>query len=280
RVINHTERTRKEMTTCLLRNIELEKEKDELEEVLRLSEDEHKEDGIQQEIPLETGKQQEEGTDSEEELQMLIDRVCSIANDLKDSLTFATGQVEQAIVDKTLSERTEKQLHLTIDSLRDSIPLTEQLLSLVNPENGYTEVPGSTLLDVFTNKPVSKYKTGSRVLIVEDTQDIKELLVANLEGYGYSVVASTSFMNAKDIISKSINDIGCIIIDVVLNDGSGIDLIRAAHESKPLLPILAGSAYPLSSSDLEYLKKDGISLISKPYKIDTLLLKLSTILPL
>ncbi|MEN8208739.1 MAG: tetratricopeptide repeat protein, partial [Candidatus Fermentibacteria bacterium] len=44
RVINHTERTRKEMTTCLLRNIELEKEKDELEEILRLSEDEHKKD--------------------------------------------------------------------------------------------------------------------------------------------------------------------------------------------------------------------------------------------
>ena len=280
RVIHHVEQAREEVTKYILQNIKLEKDKSKLEKILRNRAEELEKDSTISEIPPDTRKQSEGETDGEGELQMLSGLVSRIANDLNDVLTIAAENAEQALVDNTLSEKTEKHLNLTIDSIRDGVPLAMQLVSLCSSEDNDVEVSESAPIDVFKNEPVNKYKVGSKVLVVEDDPAVKEQIVTSLEEYGYSVLASTSLVNAKEIITQSINDIGCILVDVVLDDGSGIDLIRDAHEQKPLLPILAGSSYPLSRGDMEYLKKDGISLVQKPYKIDTLLLKLSTILPL
>jgi tetratricopeptide (TPR) repeat protein len=270
RVIHHVEQAREEVTKYILQNIELEKDKRKLEKILLSRAEPSEKETTGQEIPPEAGKQQERGIGSEPEFQMLIDRVFRIANDLNDVLSFAAEHAQQVFQDETLSEKTKKNLHLAVDSIRDAIPLTKQLVSLCNPEDD----------DKLKHETVSKYKVGNKVLVVEEDPAVSEQLLASLQEYGYIVLASTSLMNAREIISESINDIGCIIVDIVLDDGSGIDLIRDAHKRKPLLPILAGSSYPLSKSDLDYLKKDGISLVQKPYKIDNLLLKLSTILPL
>ncbi len=280
RVIHHVEQAREEVTKYILQNIELEKDRSKLEKILRDRVEELEKESTRQDIAADTGKQTERKIDAEPELQMLIDRVCSIAVELNDVLSFAAEHAEQALEDKTLLEKTERHLRKAADSVRDGIPLAMQLVFLCNSEDNSVEVPESTPNDSVESKPVSKYKVGSKVLVVEDDAEVREHLIASLEEYGYSVIASTSLMNAKEIITQSINDIGCIILDVVLDDGSGIDLIRDAHELKPLLPVLAGSSYPLSRSDLEYLKKDGISLVQKPYRIDGILLKLSTIIPL
>lgn len=280
KVIHHVEQAREEVTKYILQNIELEKDRTKLEKILRDRFEEQEKDSTGKDIVADTGKQIERRIDDEPELQMLIDRVCSIAVELNDVLSFAAEQAGQALEDKTLSEKTEKHLRKAADSVSDGIPLAMQLVFLCNSEDNDVEVPESSPAHEFVTKSVSKYKIGSKVLVVEDDPEVKENLITSLEEYGYSVMASTSLMNAKEIITQSINDIGCIIVDVVLDDGSGIDLIRDAHEMKPLLPILAGNSYPLSRSDLEYLKKDGISLVQKPYRIDGILLKLSTILPL
>ena len=280
RVIHHVEQARQEVTKYILQNIELEKDKRKLEKILLSRAEQSEKDIAGQEIPPEAEKKQEGGIVSEPELQMLIDHVFKIANDLNDVLSFAAEHARQVLQDETLSEKTKKHLHLAADSIRDAIPLTGQLLSLCNPEVDDMEVSESIPDDRLKHEIVSKYKVGNKVLVVEDDPAVAEQLLASLEDYGYIVLASTTLMNAKKIISDSINDIGCIIVDIVLDDGSGIDLIRDAHELKPLLPILAGSSYPLSKGDQDYLKKDGISLVQKPYKIDSILLKLSTILPL
>ena len=281
RVIHHVEQAREEVTKYILENIKLEKDKSNLERILSGRADQPEKDSTRQETAPETGKAPEMETRNYLELQMLIDRVSMIANELNDVLTYAAEHAEQALEDKTLSEKTKKQLQLAADSIRDGVPLTKQLLSLCSSDDSDAEVSASTPDDnVFKIDSVSKYKVGSKVLVVEDDPVVTEQLVCGLEDYGYTVMASTSLMNAKEIVSESLEDIGCIIIDIVLDDGSGIDLIRDVYEQKPLLPILAGSSYPLSQSDKDYLKKDGISLVQKPYKIDSILLKLSTILPL
>ncbi len=281
RVIHNVEQAREEVTKYILENIKLEKDKSNLERILSSRANQPEKDITRQEIPPETGKEPELKTRNDLELQMLIERVSMIANELNDVLTFAAEQTEKVLQDKTLSEKKAKQLHLAADSIRDGVPLAKQLLSLCSSEYADTEVSQSTPDDsVFKVDSVSKYKVGSKVLVVEDDRAVAEQLVSGLDEYGYSVIASTSLMDAKEIVSENLEDIGCIIIDIVLDDGSGIDLIREVYEQKPLLPILAGSSYPLSQGDKDYLKKDGISLIQKPYKIDSILLKLSTILPL
>ena len=280
RVIHHVEQAREEVTKYILQNIELEKDKEKLEKILMSRDKESEQDTTQQEISPEVGRQQERGIDEEPEHQMFVDHVSRIASDLNDVLTFALEHAEQALGDMTLSEKTAKHLNLAIDSIRDSIPLAMQIAHLSGSEDDDAEVSEIAPVDALKNEPVSKYRVGSEVLVVEDDPAVAEQLVIGLEEYGYTVISSSSLMKAKEIINKSLEDIGCIIIDIVLDDGSGIDLIREVHERKPLLPILAGSSYPLSKGDQDYLKKDGISLVQKPYKIDSILLKLSTILPL
>jgi len=280
KVIHQVEKAREETTKYILQNIELEEDRNKLEEIVRSRADELIEDSGEQECFIKTGKQLEVEPGIDRNFQMLTESVSRIAHDLNDVLTFAIEGVKQVLKDQVLSEKTKKDLRLAAASVRDAFPLIQQLISHCDSQNVEVEVSEITPDDVLKNESVSKLITGSKVLVVEDDPEVAEHLRTTLEENGYPVMISASLQKAREIIRESLEDLGCIIVDIVLDDGSGIDLIRDVHELKPEFPVLAGSSYPLSTGDMDYLKEGGITIVQKPYKIDNILLKLSTILPL
>ncbi len=279
RVIHHVEKAREEATKYMLQNIELEEDKNKLEEMVRSRDEELTKDSSQEEFTLETGKHLEGGSGSDRKLQILTDHVSRIAQDLNSVLTYAIEGTEYVLQDKTLSEKTLKKLKTAVASIRDGFSLLKQLLSLCNSENGEAEVSECTPNDALKNESISEFTIDRKVLVVEDEPEVAEHLMTTLEANGYPIIISDSLDKAREIIRDSLDNIGCILVNILMPDGSSLDLIREVRELKPNFPLLAGSIFPLSKQELEYLQENDIMFFQKPYKIDTLMLILSTILP-
>jgi tetratricopeptide (TPR) repeat protein len=279
RVIHQVEKARKEAITYILQNIELQENKDKLEEMVKSRAEVLSTDDIVDTLS-EIEKQDTAEIAEDYELKLLTDRVIVLVQNLDEIMSAAINGTEDVLQNSTLSESVRNKLHQATDLIRDGFPLVKQLLSLCRATGGRSNPPDESidpsLKDIIKEAPTLDIK----ILILEDESDIAEQLITTLEAYGYPVIVSSSLASARTVIKAGMDDLGCIFVDLMLPDGDGMDLIKEIRTIRPNFPILAGSGYPVSKRDLEYLNENGISFIQKPYKIDNLMLKLSTVLPL
>jgi CheY-like chemotaxis protein len=94
-----------------------------------------------------------------------------------------------------------------------------------------------------------------RILVVEDHQDTRQLLVGLLTRWGYLVSAADSLKSGMDRL-ESEPPVDVIVSDIALPDGTGYALVsEARRRGKRVLAIaLSGYAYP---SDVKIAKLTG-----------------------
>ena len=109
------------------------------------------------------------------------------------------------------------------------------------------------------------------VLVVEDRDSLRTMLRRTLEGKGYSVVDSRTAGDARRILASS--RISVVLTDLRLpGNASGLDVLRAARESDPNMPVIVMTAYG-TVQDAVFAMKDGaFDFLSKPVDTDHLLL--------
>jgi tetratricopeptide (TPR) repeat protein len=277
RVVYQVEEARKEAALYRVRNLELEEEKHRLEKMAGIRDGFSAEDNA-----AESGEADEPGgsmLDLELELELLLERVHSVAGELVEMLTLAIESSEAVLEDGTLSQANSDRLERAVESIRGAFPLVKHLASVKGADD---EPEGDSLLDgssVLHYRSLGGFSTESEILVVEDDPQVAELLITAFEANGYPVVVASTVKRAGEIISSDIGKIGCVFVDVLLPDGSGIDLLKRIRETGSSIPLLAGSGYPISGKDMEYLKEHRIVFIQKPYNIDALMLNLSTMMP-
>jgi DNA-binding response OmpR family regulator len=79
-----------------------------------------------------------------------------------------------------------------------------------------------------------------RVLLVEDTEDVAEAIVANFSRSGHAIDRVTGCGAAKDAVA--VQDYDLVILDINLPDGSGLDFLRALRGARSATPILVVTA--------------------------------------
>ena len=79
-----------------------------------------------------------------------------------------------------------------------------------------------------------------RVLLVEDTEDVAEAIVANFSRSGHAIDRVTGCGAASDAVA--VQDYDLVILDINLPDGSGFDFLRALRGAKNPTPILVVTA--------------------------------------
>ena len=117
----------------------------------------------------------------------------------------------------------------------------------------------------------------TKILVVDDEEPIRELLSSYLTRYGYEVVTAGTAAEARDRVDKEIPQL--VILDVVLPDADGMEVltaIRAAHANLPVV-ILTGIGF-----DEELLQeaqtRGAAGYVSKTLPLDQLLMELRRIL--
>ncbi|QLF94415.1 response regulator transcription factor [Pseudomonas sp. ABC1] len=80
----------------------------------------------------------------------------------------------------------------------------------------------------------------SELLLIDDDQELCELLVRWLTQEGYSVRACHDGQSARDALAQE--QPSAVILDVMLPDGSGLELLKQLRSDHPGLPVLMLSA--------------------------------------
>ena len=116
------------------------------------------------------------------------------------------------------------------------------------------------------------------ILIIEDEPDIRKTLEYNISREGYKVVCASSLSKGKEQINSS--DFSLILLDLMLPDGSGLNLCREikSDKDKSPTPIII-----LTAKDDEVDKVVGFELgaddyVTKPFSVRELILRIKAIL--
>jgi len=117
-----------------------------------------------------------------------------------------------------------------------------------------------------------------KILIVEDEPDIRSTLEYNLHRDNFQTESVGNLLDAEKILSTT--NISLILLDLMLPDGSGLDLCRKlkADQSTNSIPIII-----LTAKDDEVDKVVGFELgaddyVTKPFSVRELILRIKAIL--
>lgn len=106
------------------------------------------------------------------------------------------------------------------------------------------------------------------VLVVEDTPDIMMGLKDLLEHDGYAVaVAHTCASAIEQVRTQRVN---AILLDLMLPDGDGLEVMKAAHSLDPTLPVVIVTANTSTDKTVGSLTRGAFAYLTKPYNREEL----------
>ena len=117
-----------------------------------------------------------------------------------------------------------------------------------------------------------------KILLIEDEPDIRKTLEYNLSREGYGVISTSSLAEGRNSLES--NSFSLILLDLMLPDGSGLDLCREIKSDKIFssIPIII-----LTAKDDEVDKVVGFELgaddyVTKPFSVRELILRVKAVL--
>jgi CheY-like chemotaxis protein len=117
-----------------------------------------------------------------------------------------------------------------------------------------------------------------KILVVEDDAAVRELAVAILQNLNYRPLSAADGRSALEILERE-PDIALLFTDVVLAGGmGGIDLAREAQRRRPGIKVLYTSGYTENAIIHHGRLDDGVELLEKPFRIDSLARKVRSVL--
>ena len=115
-----------------------------------------------------------------------------------------------------------------------------------------------------------------RILHVDDDPDIRLLISASLQDFGYFVATVGTGAEALELATEYRFDLS--ILDVRLPDGSGIDLCRKIKKLQPTAPAVYYSAYASDEEQEAALAVAGDAYLKKPVSAEKLQQTISDLL--
>lgn len=114
------------------------------------------------------------------------------------------------------------------------------------------------------------------IAIVEDEKDLNELVKRYLEKEGYEARSYLTYEEASAHTSD--DDVHCWILDIMLDDKSGFDLIEEIRMQSPEVPVVFMSARDKEFDRIIGLEKGSDDYITKPFSPKELVLRINNIM--
>ena len=122
---------------------------------------------------------------------------------------------------------------------------------------------------------VDRSSAGRRVLACDDELKILRALKLVLRPEGFEVLTAASIEEALDVVALS--GVDAAIVDLVLPDGSGIDLCRRLREWSSM-PIIVLSAVGQQEEKVRALRAGADDYVTKPFDPQELVARLEAVL--
>ena len=116
----------------------------------------------------------------------------------------------------------------------------------------------------------------SRVLVVDDDPQIVDLLSATLRFAGLEIVTATNGEAALETAADAKPDV--IVLDVMLPDLDGFEIVRRLRSSGTTTPVLFLTARDATTDKVAGLTIGGDDYVTKPFSVDEVVARVNVLL--
>lgn len=116
----------------------------------------------------------------------------------------------------------------------------------------------------------------THILIVDDDAEIRSLLAKYLTGQGFRVSTAADRREFEQRLASSQPDL--IVLDVMLPDGSGLDICRALQNRKPRTPVILLTALKEDVDRIVGLEMGADDYLGKPFNPRELIARIKAVL--
>lgn len=128
----------------------------------------------------------------------------------------------------------------------------------------------------FLCKQVIKHSAKMKILIIEDDNDLREILTQFLTRERYVVETAATYREAH---SKAMGyDYDCLLLDIMLPDGSGLDLLSALNKAGRRPNVIILSAKDSIDDKVNGLELGADDYLPKPFHLAELHARLKSVL--
>ncbi len=125
------------------------------------------------------------------------------------------------------------------------------------------------LADVLTGAPAR-----GRILVIDDEPDIRESLEALLSYENYQVDTAATAAEGMKKLETAPFDYDLVLLDLMLPDRSGLDVLREVREKDTSTPIIMITAFGSEEVAVTALKSGANDYFAKPWKTEKLLIEI------
>ena len=115
-----------------------------------------------------------------------------------------------------------------------------------------------------------------KILIVDDDGEFRNYLMEVLKEEGYQIDSASSAKEAYALLNAVEFDI--VLLDYLMPKQSGVDAISEIKRLRPKVKVIMVTAFASIEHAIDAIKRGATDYISKPFKIDNLLLTLRRVL--
>src|ERR1035438_4786923 len=116
----------------------------------------------------------------------------------------------------------------------------------------------------------------ARLLVVEDEEMILELLAGSLRFAGFEVMTAASGAEALRAVAASRPDL--VLLDVMMPDGDGFEVVRRMRSSGPHVPVIFLTARDGVRERVAGLALGGDDYVTKPFSLDEVVERIRAVL--
>ncbi|MCB0113091.1 MAG: response regulator [Caldilineaceae bacterium] len=115
----------------------------------------------------------------------------------------------------------------------------------------------------------------TRILVVEDEKDVRELLQEELIDAGFSVKAVKDGVEA--IVTAAEQSFDLVLLDMLMPGLDGIQTLKVLQKIEPNMPIIGLTGY-VGRGYMAQASAYGVTCLSKPLDIDELLREVNEVI--
>jgi two-component system, NtrC family, response regulator PilR len=103
------------------------------------------------------------------------------------------------------------------------------------------------------------------ILVVDDEPGLREMLTILFRRERYEVTALPGFVTAREAIRNAPNAYGVVLTDLMMPDGSGLDVLSLAKERSEETEVIVMTAHSTVETAIEAMKRGAYDFVTKPF---------------
>ncbi len=110
-----------------------------------------------------------------------------------------------------------------------------------------------------------------RVLVCDDEAGLREMLCILLRRHGYEVDAAAGVKDARGLLGGVSAPFDAVVTDLVMPDGSGLEVLEAARRRDPDTQVIVITAYATTERAVAAMRAGAYDYVQKPFENEALL---------